>query len=172
MIWCEEPPYREMCFTLLRHRYPLDAGLWAGSWDTPVMMPHQFCSLVECGTERKSAIQPYCEGCGVRVQNGNLPSPGVSETNGSRDVLFSKQEKVKRYVKCGCQPLNSYRVTFNHNNFNFYVYMHIYVCSDICVCMHVLLEEGGELQLLFLLSPPLWFLWDSPCHWPDIHPLG
>lgn len=42
--------------------------------------------------------------------------------------------------------------------------MHIYVCSDICVCMcvhmhmlcmHVLLEEGGELQLLFLLSPLL-----------------
>lgn len=95
---------------------------------------------------------------------GTCPPLVSVRPNGSRDVLFSKQEKAKRYVKCGCQPLNSYRVTFNHNNFNFYVYMHIYVCSDICVCMcvhmrmlcmHVLLEEGGDLQLLFLLSPLL-----------------
>lgn len=109
------------------------------------MMPHEFCALMECGIERKSAIQPYCEGGGVRVPNRGTCPPLVSvRPNGSRDMFFRKYEKVKGYGKCGCQPLNPYRVTFNHNNFNFYVSMHVrahlcvfrYVCVYMCAYAH------------------------------------
>lgn len=59
------------------------------------MMPHDLCALAE-GTERESRVQPYCELCGMKVQNkGTCPHLGLVRPNGSTEVFFSKYENVK-----------------------------------------------------------------------------